>query len=127
MNGLNRSPSASSAERPGGLAQASHAAASTAAIDETTRAVKVVEAMEGAIGWMVACILAWCVGFAAGGLAIGEWASLCDSRAAQVKRRVAIRPPAPFSSRAVLTPLADLQALPSGAGETAPDEPPEPP
>lgn len=62
----------------------------------------------------------------------GDWrlargASLCDSRAAQVKRRVAIRPPAPFSSRAVLTPLADLQALPSGAGETAPDEPPEPP
>src|SRR5208282_899808 len=45
MNGLNRSPPASSVERPGGLAQASHAAASRAAIDEATRAVKVVEAM----------------------------------------------------------------------------------
>src|SRR4029077_11781707 len=40
MNGLNRSPSASSYERPGGLAQASHAAASRAAMDGTTRAVK---------------------------------------------------------------------------------------
>ena len=45
MNGLHRSPSASSNERPGGLAQASHAAASMAAIDWTTRAVKVVEDM----------------------------------------------------------------------------------
>src|ERR1700733_2156510 len=41
MNGLNRSPSASSNDRPGGLAQASHAAASMAAMDGTTRAVKV--------------------------------------------------------------------------------------
>jgi hypothetical protein len=41
MNGLNRSPPASSIVRPGGLAQASHAAASMAAIDVTTRAVKV--------------------------------------------------------------------------------------
>ena len=40
MNGLNRSPSASSYERPGGLAQASHAAASMVAMDGTTRAVK---------------------------------------------------------------------------------------
>src|ERR1700729_2575706 len=40
MNGLNRSPSASSNERPGGLAQASHAAASMVAMDGTTRAVK---------------------------------------------------------------------------------------
>src|ERR1700690_2881604 len=40
-NGLNRSPSASSNERPGGLAQASQDAASMAAIDGTTRAVKV--------------------------------------------------------------------------------------
>jgi hypothetical protein len=40
MNGLNRSPSASSYERPGGLAQASHAVASMAAMDGTTRAVK---------------------------------------------------------------------------------------
>src|SRR6202453_4863851 len=40
-NGLNRSPSASSNERPGGLAQASQAAASMAAIDGTKRAVKV--------------------------------------------------------------------------------------
>ena len=40
MNGLNRSPSASSYERPGGLAQESHAAASTVAMDGTTRAVK---------------------------------------------------------------------------------------
>jgi hypothetical protein len=40
MNGLNRSPSASSNERPGGLAQASHVAASMAAMDGTTRAVK---------------------------------------------------------------------------------------
>src|SRR5208282_3898429 len=47
MNGLNRSPPASSVERPGGLAHASHAAASRAAIDEATRAVKVVEAMAG--------------------------------------------------------------------------------
>src|SRR5271166_5066277 len=45
MNGLNRSPSASSIERPGGLAHASHAAASRAAIDEATRAVNVVVAM----------------------------------------------------------------------------------
>src|ERR1700733_4943663 len=41
MNGLNRSPSASSNERPGGLAQASHAAASMLAMDGTTRAVNV--------------------------------------------------------------------------------------
>src|SRR5580704_8680402 len=40
MNGLNRSPAASSNERPGGLAQASHAAASMVAMDGTTRAVK---------------------------------------------------------------------------------------
>ena len=40
MNGLNRSPSASSYERPGGLAQASHAVASMVAMDGTTRAVK---------------------------------------------------------------------------------------
>ncbi len=40
MNGLNRSPSASSNERPGGLAQTSHAAASMLAMDGTTRAVK---------------------------------------------------------------------------------------
>src|ERR1700735_530812 len=39
MNGLNRSPSASSNERPGGLAQESHAAASMPAMDGTTRAV----------------------------------------------------------------------------------------
>src|ERR1700678_418634 len=39
-NGLNRSPSASSYERPGGLAQESHAAASMVAMDGTTRAVK---------------------------------------------------------------------------------------
>src|ERR1700678_3013074 len=39
-NGLNRSPSASSYERPGGLAQASHSAASMVAMDGTTRAVK---------------------------------------------------------------------------------------
>jgi hypothetical protein len=47
MNGLNRSPSASSAEPPGGLAQASHALASTAEIDGWTRAVKVGDVMEG--------------------------------------------------------------------------------
>ena len=47
--------------------------ASTAEIDGMTRAVKVVDVMEGAIRWMVVCILAWCVGFAAGGLEIGEW------------------------------------------------------
>src|ERR1700722_13574469 len=41
MNGLNRSPSASSNERPDGLAQASHAVASMLAMDGTTRAVKV--------------------------------------------------------------------------------------
>ena len=40
MNGLNRSPPASSYERPGGLAQASHAVASMVAMDGTTRAVK---------------------------------------------------------------------------------------
>jgi hypothetical protein len=40
MNGLNRSPPASSYERPGGLAQASHAAAPMVAMDGTTLAVK---------------------------------------------------------------------------------------
>ena len=44
-NGLNRSPSASSSLEPGGLAQASQAAGSTAAMEATTRAVK--EAMSG--------------------------------------------------------------------------------
>src|SRR5579863_4449110 len=64
MNGLNRSPSASSNERPGGFAQASHAAASRAAIDEATRAVKVVEGMGGqAVGGMIAPILARSVPF----------------------------------------------------------------
>ena len=51
MNGLNRSPSASSNERPGGLAQASQAAASIAAIDGTTRAVNVEDMGEGGPVW----------------------------------------------------------------------------
>lgn len=75
---------------------------------------------------MVACILAWCVGFAARGLEIGEGGFIVRfaSRTSQTQGRH------PASSSFLVTalrPLANLQALPSGAGETAPDEPPEPP